>query len=201
MFALQELLLNNNFLTFIHPALGNCAEMRYLNLSVNRLTTLHPTLSNFRLIERLCLAENRFTSLPPVVCTMTSLTDLRLERNELTSLTPLVGNLVNLRTFDIANNVCPSPPQSNCIRSFAPKPLPQALSALPRTLGNMANLRELRANDNQISALPPSIREVVKLEKVRLFDFVGFLSFSRLMCSVLIIVAAVAFKQRHQKPA
>jgi Leucine-rich repeat (LRR) protein len=30
----------------------------------------------------------------------------------------------------------------------------------------MANLRELRANDNQLTALPPSIREVVKLEKV-----------------------------------
>jgi Leucine-rich repeat (LRR) protein len=35
-------------------------------------------------------------------------------------------------------------------------------------MGNLANLRELRANDNQLTALPPSIREVVKLEKVRL---------------------------------
>ena len=41
------------------------------------------------------------------------------------------------------------------------------MSALPRTLGNMANLRELRVNDNQLTALPPSIREAVKLEKVR----------------------------------
>ena len=40
------------------------------------------------------------------------------------------------------------------------------MSALPRTLGNMANLRELRVNDNQLTALPPSIREAVKLEKV-----------------------------------
>jgi Leucine-rich repeat (LRR) protein len=59
------------------------------------------------------------------------------------------------------------PPHIPNASFHSPFNLCQALSALPRTLGNMANLRELRANDNQIAALPPSIREVVKLEKVR----------------------------------
>lgn len=38
----------------------------------------------------------------------------------------------------------------------------------------MANLRELRANDNQLTALSPSIREVVKLEKVCFVEQLGF---------------------------
>ncbi|RYE81972.1 MAG: leucine-rich repeat domain-containing protein, partial [Methanosarcinales archaeon] len=85
--ALEELSIDENVLTALHPAAASLSQLVWLSARRNLLTEIPPPcLSAWNKLEYLDLRNNKLTSLPVEIGACISLQSLFLSENELTSL-------------------------------------------------------------------------------------------------------------------
>ena len=86
----------------IPPALGNLANLQFLDLYSNQLSgAIPPELGNLASLQRLYLFSNRLTgAIPPELGNLTNLQGLALDSNQLSgAIPPALGHLANLQTL------------------------------------------------------------------------------------------------------
>jgi Leucine-rich repeat (LRR) protein len=146
--ALRTLDLGHNEIAAIPAEIGELVQLdRFLYLHDNRLNALPASLANLRRLRYLNISNNRFHELPAPVCAMQQLIELRVMDNELASLPAAIGHLEQLRELHLRNN---------------------RLRALPREAGELRALRQLDLRGNPIEVLPTSLLDLPHLEKVDL---------------------------------
>ena len=117
-------------------------ELETLVLADNGLSEVSEQIGRLKTLRMLDLGHNELTRVPEALGDLDGLTDfLYLHDNRLTSLPSSLGRLTKLRYLNISEN---------------------SFTALPEAVSGMANLIELRASGNQMTAYlipwPPSRR-------------------------------------------
>jgi leucine-rich repeat protein SHOC2 len=91
--------------------------------------------------------------------TWTSMVELNVSTNQLRSLPDDIDKLVNLEVLVVSNNLlrvsCPPNKQTTF-----------HIQRLPASIGNLARLRELDAEENEIETLPSEIGQLESLRKL-----------------------------------
>ena len=140
---LQELVLDDNRLTFLPETLSGLANLGRLSLNRNRLTGLPDALRELTNLRDLNLSGNRLTVFPKVLCELTNLWDLSLSGNRLTFFPEtLSGGLANLRDLYLDGN---------------------RLTFFPEVLCELTNLQNLYLGGNLLTGLPDAFRELTNL--------------------------------------
>lgn len=174
---LRVLRLNDNNLSSLPPEIGELRKLEVLHIRDNQLKALPEEIGCLRCLRELYAYHNELSSLPPQIGQLASLEYLHVAFNKLTSLPSSIQNLKTLETLHISNNrFVEFPPSIFKLSSLLQLSFgycPQ-LSAIPPSVGELAQLVTLLLNDNQIQSLPREIGSLRKLETL-------FLQHNRLM--------------------
>jgi len=173
-----------SLLKSLPSSLSKLSHLRHLNLSgCHRLRNLKP-ISQLNMVENLDLTSCQLRSFPPEICKL-PLKVLRLGHNQLTNLPRRFAKLKNLEYLQLSDNRFTTFPIEVCSCTslktlklgsgyqWRPnEPMwvgPQKtfrISALPKELGKLVNIKELSLSKHKIRALPNTIGKLRKLEKL-----------------------------------
>uniref|UniRef100_A0A673VCE6 Vasorin n=2 Tax=Suricata suricatta TaxID=37032 RepID=A0A673VCE6_SURSU len=147
------------------------ANLSNLDLTANRLREItNETFRGLRRLERLYLGKNRIRHIQPgAFDTLDSLLELKLQDNELRALPPL--HLPSLLLLDLSHNSLPAlePGTLNTANVEALRLAGLGLRRLDEGLfGRLQNLHDLDVSDNQLERVPPAIRGLRGLTRLRL---------------------------------
>jgi Leucine-rich repeat (LRR) protein len=131
---------------------GHLKMLRVLKLSRNALEEYPQQLEKCTRLEELYLDGNKVASVPPAVQQNSALQLLRLEGNRLTDLPVSINMLSELRHLDVSSNKLTD------------------LTLLPPPRGHITQLSALIARDNQITAAPQALSNMLSL---RILDLKG----------------------------
>lgn len=146
----------------------------------DNITTYPDIFDSFKKLEYLDLSQNSGIQLPPSVFRLRNLKELHLSGGQLTSLSKQIGQLKNLRVLTLDMNPLSEIPDEICELTqleelwfnatvpgyqgdIYPDPVNVART-LPRNIGNLSKLRDLRIEYFPISELPESLCELKNLE-------------------------------------
>jgi Leucine-rich repeat (LRR) protein len=152
-----ELGLGNLELIELPKEICDLVVLRRLYLSPNKLTSLPSGIGNLINLNELVVRDNKLASLPREIGQLTNLWSLEIRENQLTELPSEIGKLENLEKLDVSCN---------------------KLLSIPSEIGKLKNLKRLIANNlawegssegrNNLTFLPPEIRQLEKLEELDL---------------------------------
>uniref|UniRef100_A0A667IKM4 Vasorin n=1 Tax=Lynx canadensis TaxID=61383 RepID=A0A667IKM4_LYNCA len=147
------------------------ANLSNLDLTANRLREItNETFRGLRRLERLYLGKNRIRHIQPgAFDTLDSLLELKLQDNELRALPPL--HLPRLLLLDLSHNSLPAlePGTLDTANVEALRLAGLGLRRLDEGLfGRLRNLHDLDVSDNQLERVPPAIRGLRGLTRLRL---------------------------------
>ncbi|KAI2602365.1 adenylate cyclase [Hypoxylon sp. NC1633] len=134
---------NNRLEELEHAELGRLTKLLKLSLANNRLNHLPKEFADFKQLRSLNLSSNFLDKFPVFLCDLESLVDIDVSFNSIACLPDEIGRLRNLEKFVMTNN--------------------RLSGALPATLGELMNLRELDIKFNALTAID-IVSELPKLE-------------------------------------
>ncbi|XP_049758950.1 vasorin [Elephas maximus indicus] len=147
------------------------ANLSNLDLSANQLREItNETFRGLRCLERLYLGKNRIHHIEPgAFDALDHLLELKLQDNELWALPPL--HLPRLLLLDLSHNSLPElePGALDTANLEALRLAGLGLQQLDEgLLGPLSNLHDLDVSDNQLEQVPPAIRVLRGLTRLRL---------------------------------
>lgn len=189
--GLQEVKLDQNLFELIPSVLLQCASLSRLSMVSNRLTGLGteelgcgrltsldleknllsesslPSLFRLVSLEELKLGHNFIKSIPPSISNLTRLHTLSLHHNPIDDVSVL-SSLLSLRFLNL--NDC----RLDCVNSLSTLSNLRALALqhnhifdfAPSMFSCMSQLQTLAVNDNTLVSLPPSIGNLVSLQRL-----------------------------------
>ena len=102
---LRTLKLNNNSITEMPSAIGQCSELEILELQHNKIAALPDLMSNLTKLRKLWLDHNLIKFLPAWVSRLTKLQELQMSNNRLASYeADAFSGLASLVILDLAHN-------------------------------------------------------------------------------------------------
>lgn len=170
--GLQLLDLSQNQITSLPGGVFQpLANLSNLDLSTNRLREItNETFRGLRRLERLYLGKNRIHHIQPgAFDVLGHLLELKLQDNELRALSPL--HLPRLLLLDLSHNslLALEPGALDTANVEALRLAGLGLRQLDEGLfGRLRNLHELDVSDNQLERVPPAIRGLRSLTRLRL---------------------------------
>jgi Leucine-rich repeat (LRR) protein len=193
---LQDLNLSRNYLKTLPDSINALRNLRALNLSNNKFSYLSNISENFPLLEELDISLNHFRNLPGFVCHCQTLLKLNLNNNSLGGLPTTFRNLTSLKKICLGDNRLSFFPKEltflnsledlylngnkiSVFPNFLFGELPSLkrlnlsenqLISLPDSIGFFKELKVLSVGGNLLTSLPPSLKNLVNLEKLILFD-------------------------------
>ena len=122
-------------------------------------------------LKNLDLSNNKLTKLPADLQELKELTTINLSGNQLTGLFPMT-NLGKLAVLDISSNHFEKLPEDICSESLENLAQINAslnkLIELPNELNNLPALKLLNVENNQISVVPATLSQCIKLKDLLL---------------------------------
>lgn len=143
---LERLILSRNKLINIPDEIGHLYDLRKLSFAENKIQTLPEHFYELTNLKLLYLHNNDIHKIDPKIKKLSKLEGITLDYNKLTSLPSEIGELYNLKTFYVNHN---------------------ELESLPNEIGNLFNLQNLLIGDNPIKEIPANFNNLTKLQ---LFD-------------------------------
>ncbi|ETN12045.1 hypothetical protein PPTG_09694 [Phytophthora nicotianae INRA-310] len=177
---LRELTLPGQFLASIPDFVGILKELQILDFRDNRLESISSALGNLKNLRALNLSDNllrdaSFMGADDMWSQLEVLRDLRLSGNKLTSLPSALVAIPNLEILDLSRNAIQSI-RGDVMKLWKGRSrlitldlYANALSTLPEEIHVLfGTLRRLLLHQNQMSSLPNSIGELLRLEEMTL---------------------------------
>ncbi|KAM8778119.1 vasorin [Rhynchonycteris naso] len=170
--GLQLLDLSQNHITSLPSGVFRpLANLSNLDLTANRLREItNETFRGLRRLERLYLGKNRIHHIQPgAFDALDHLLELKLQDNELRALPPL--RLPSLLLLDLSHNslLALEPGALDTANVEALRLAGLGLQQLDEgLLGRLRNLHDLDVSDNQLERVPPAIRGLQGLTRLRL---------------------------------
>ena len=168
---LTTLDLGHNHLTAVPDELGDLTGLTgFLYLHDNKLTELPASLGRLTRLRYLNVGENALTALPDTLGGMTSLRELRAQHNRLSTLPDTLGRLHDLRELWLRGNTLAALPASTAdLRELRHLDLREnALTTVPPPLAHLPRLRHLDLRGNHLTHLPDWLPTLPALEKLDL---------------------------------
>jgi Leucine-rich repeat (LRR) protein len=169
---LKNLTLYGNQLSGPLPVeVGSLTELTAFRISHNQFSGVVPdSIGNWSKIKELSIDNNSFEGkLPNTMGKLAQLSTLTINNNKLTSLPDSLGNLSNLQQIVASNNLIDSIPVSisQLSKLFSIDMMNNKLTTLP-DMGTMPSLWDLNLSYNQITVLPESFGQLVKISTLQL---------------------------------
>ena len=127
--GLEVLLVNNNVMKAISPAITQLTNLKKLALQKNRFHGLPADFGKLVNLEYLNAGGCELRFLPPSICDCSALTFLDVQQNQIIRLPDMLGTMASLKSLNCAAN---------------------RLSSIPFTLGFSKTLFELQAQENPL---------------------------------------------------
>ncbi|KAL3737397.1 hypothetical protein ACJRO7_026202 [Eucalyptus globulus] len=178
-FDLVILILYINHLTGEIPReLSSLSKLRVFHLSLNNLTGSVPSfIGNLSSLETLVLAGNNLGgSIPPILGHLTNLQIFAIGSNKLSGTIP--SSLLNLSSLALlsieGNRILGTLPIGTCLKFPVLKVFSVSYNQLegliPPSISNCTMLDELQLSSNNFSGKVPSLENLHKLRRLRIFD-------------------------------
>ena len=174
--CLQSLQLEQNKLSSLPPEIYQCQQLRHFDMSYNRLTTVPTVLLTLRRLKVLSLANNMLLNLPRNFGCLAHLKILNLRGNKLKDLPNSTQNLNKLKELDLSKNLFEQIPPAMCLLTQLKifNMSGNSLTFVAPCLDNMKKLQEMNFSHNMLETVFMSIS---KLKNVRYLN----LSYNRLV--------------------
>jgi hypothetical protein len=153
----KELDLGKRGLVFIPPCMGECTDLKYLDLSDNQITFFPEFIKDFKVLEGLWINNNQLTTL--ALEDFPKLKLLSLKENKLTTLT--LTNLPNLDELSLEDNQFTHITVKNLPGLSSLSLERNQLTAL--TLENLPKLEQLYLSQNQLTAIDLATSAIANL--------------------------------------
>ncbi|XP_022092464.1 leucine-rich repeat protein SHOC-2-like isoform X1 [Acanthaster planci] len=180
---LEVLNLSNNRLATLPRSFGSLPSLRRVDLSSNKLEELMDYFDSCHCLEKLFLTGNRLSTLPDWIGKLPKLQEISLRDNQLAA-KPLPeafgeSSREGLMYLDMSGNFVMELPSTlgllthldflhlgSVIGELERRNFQNGnwIERLPDNFGNLTLLRELRAEENQLSCLPENFGDLVSLE-------------------------------------
>ncbi|XP_072044102.1 uncharacterized protein [Amphiura filiformis] len=183
---LRVLNLSNNKLDSLPESFGKLPSLKWVDLSGNHIESLPDPFESAVTLERLYLISNDIHRVPGWIGNMPNLTELSFRDNQLgdSPFSEAFGSVsIQLESFDISGNFIKSLPSTignmkglqtlhmgSVIGELERRNFQNGnwIPQLPDSFGELVNLKELRADENQLSELPEKFGQLVHLEFIDL---------------------------------
>jgi len=152
-------------------AFDNLPNLINLVLRNNQLTEVPPSIARLQKLRFLDVSSNRLTSVPDGVNQCAELTSLNLRGNQLSTL-PLLGQgkLGKLSVLDVSNNKLTEFPEDLTCLSLAGLSeiyaQNNAISGVPESIKNLHALKVINVENNVVTRIPPELSLCVKLKEL-----------------------------------
>ncbi len=153
---------------YIPDNIINYRNLKRLILSNNLITEINPAIGELQKLENLDLSENQIQNIPEQLFRLQNLVELSLHTNQIVNISPQIINLKKLRHLDLSYNDIETIP----IELFQIQNIEELLlsgnkiSFIPNNIPKVLSLRILSLNNNKISTLPIGIGQLNNLEKL-----------------------------------
>ncbi|TKR80853.1 hypothetical protein L596_014845 [Steinernema carpocapsae] len=188
--ALEELILNGNYLERLPDDLSSCPNLSLLSLSANDFQRLPPVISQIESLTTLNIAsvdllelpndfsrlqnlrnldirDNQLGSFPYVLCQLANLVTLDIGNNEIPYIPREISLLTNLRELSIDENeidVIPEEVVAGCFKLEVLEISKNRISEIPKEIGDLESLVELRCSRNRLKEFPNSLGRLKNLK-------------------------------------
>ena len=136
----------------------------------HRLTSLPAEIALLPHLTKLILWDNQFTSLPEEICQLTHLKGLFIREKQLISISSEISQLTHLTKLTICDTQCTSLPSEIGQLIHLTRLILQGnrLNSLPDEMGDMRSLEELDVSENEeLLHLPRSLGKIATLRNIR----------------------------------
>ncbi|XP_078700717.1 uncharacterized protein LOC144927256 [Branchiostoma floridae x Branchiostoma belcheri] len=170
------LFLSDNRLTSIPEEIGQLQKLQRLELDNNLLTQLPQTITTLPNLEVIDLSLNEFKEIPEEVCSLLHLQVLHMGGNPLKCLPDKISQLTGLTRLYISNCQFDEFPRQVLqleglkelyMGNWAGEGKP---SLVPEDISRLKNLELLDLRNSGLESLPDGVRELVKLNRLNIFD-------------------------------
>lgn len=166
--CLEELILDNNYITNLEPKLFTLHRLKKLGLGWNELEEIPEDIRNLENLVELNLSRNKLNAIPDEIMYLKLLELLDVQSNPIEKLPDGFCELTNLKILILSDLI---------------------LSELPDNFGNLVNLEHLQIRENQLYEIPDSLSSLKKLQVLDLAEnnideipsFIGELSLLHMM--------------------
>lgn len=168
--GLQCLQLEQNRLSSLPPEMHRCQQLRYFDMSSNRLTTVPTVLLTFRQLKVLSLANNMLQYLPKNFGCLAHLKILNLRGNKLKNLPNSVQNLNKLKELNLSQNVFEQIPSAICLMAHLKifNMSGNSLTFVAPCLDNMKRLEEMNFSHNMLETVFISVSKLKNMKYLNL---------------------------------
>ncbi|MBN1412142.1 MAG: WGR domain-containing protein [Spirochaetales bacterium] len=139
--------LEKNVILKIPPAIGECGQLREIELTGIPLFSLPGEIGHLSHLTKLTVTNTFLTEIPDSIGKLSLLEELDLGGNLITNVPWSIGELSNLRSLNLASN---------------------QIGSLPSEIGKLAGLVYFNVKNNLLSELPEDIGRLSRLEELDL---------------------------------
>ena len=143
--SLRQLDLCDSPLKSLPESFGGLSKLETLDLSNTSLTELPDSIGNLSKLKTLDLSNTSLIELPDSIGNLSKLETLDLRNTSLTGLPAGIGGLTSLRTLDLDGTPMERLPVAiGQLESLETLSLPDTVREIPKELGHLTNLREIK---------------------------------------------------------